>query len=108
MKRMYGEHVSARKFPNMINEIFLKAAEILYSEESESGYILFKLKSFVVSLQAISSLLWVSHPFVCDLSTHAFVYQLNYQNALGTVYIYNNAPSYYHYFWTNYYSLLHI
>ena len=27
MKRMYGEHVSARKFPNMINEIFLKAAE---------------------------------------------------------------------------------
>ena len=26
MKRMYGEHVSARKFPNMINEIFLKAS----------------------------------------------------------------------------------
>ena len=105
MKRMYGEHVSARKFPNMINEIFLKAAEILYSEESESGYTLFKLKSFVVSFQPISSLLWVCHPFVCDLSSHAFVYHLNYQNALGTVYIYNNAPSYYHYFWTNYYSL---
>jgi hypothetical protein len=108
MKRMYGEHVSARKFPNMINEIFLKAAEILYSEESESGYILFNLKSSFVSLQAISSLLWVSHPFVCDLSTHAFVYHLNYQNALDTAYIYNNALSYYHYSWTNYYSLLHI
>jgi IS5 family transposase len=26
MKRMFGEHVSARKFPNMINEIFLKAS----------------------------------------------------------------------------------
>jgi hypothetical protein len=26
MKRMFGEHVSARKFPNMMKEIFLKAS----------------------------------------------------------------------------------
>jgi hypothetical protein len=26
MKRMFGEHVSARKFPNMIKEVFLKAS----------------------------------------------------------------------------------
>ncbi|MGB8032553.1 MAG: transposase, partial [Nitrososphaeraceae archaeon] len=26
MKRMFGEHVSARKFPNMVKEIFIKAA----------------------------------------------------------------------------------
>ena len=26
MKRMFGEHVSARKFPNMIKEMFLKAS----------------------------------------------------------------------------------
>ena len=26
MKRMFGEHVSARKFPNMIKELFLKAS----------------------------------------------------------------------------------
>src|SRR5438552_2408562 len=25
MKRMFGEHVSARKFPNMVKEIFIKA-----------------------------------------------------------------------------------
>lgn len=26
MKRMFGEHVSARKFPNMIKEMFMKAS----------------------------------------------------------------------------------
>ena len=26
MKRMFGEHVSARRFPNMVKEIFIKAA----------------------------------------------------------------------------------
>ena len=26
MKRMFGEHVSARKFPNMVKEIFIKAS----------------------------------------------------------------------------------
>ena len=26
IKRMFGEHVTARKFPNMVKEIFLKAA----------------------------------------------------------------------------------
>jgi hypothetical protein len=25
IKRMFGEHVTARKFPNMVKEIFLKA-----------------------------------------------------------------------------------
>jgi hypothetical protein len=26
MKRMFGEYVSARKFPNMVKEMFLKAS----------------------------------------------------------------------------------
>jgi hypothetical protein len=26
MKRMFGEHLSARKFPNMVKEIIIKAA----------------------------------------------------------------------------------
>jgi DDE family transposase len=26
MKRMFGEHVTARKFPNMVKEIFIKAS----------------------------------------------------------------------------------
>ena len=42
IKRMFGEHVTARKFPNMVKEIFLKAtpmSDLRYDQITNYMYI---------------------------------------------------------------------
>ena len=51
MKRMFGEYVSARRFPNMVKEIMLKAS--LYN-------------MFITMKQPITPTLWVGTSYATD------------------------------------------
>ena len=67
MKRMFGEYVSARKFPNMVKEMFLKRHYIL--------------KSLGLAVPPFTTLITVNVPVCADTGCALVLKYVSYGNS---------------------------